>query len=973
MFDNEHYYYVKHIPVANLNISILGLNSACLAGSDKDQGNLVLGDIQVRKASTEVENADICMAIMHHPFDWFQKFDRGDIESLLSKECDFILHGHLHEQSINQISGPGRFSTVVGAGACFEKRTSFNSYNFVQLDLDSGKGKIHLRMYSDRDSGFWTNDTITYSVAPNGAYEFPLPAHICKPLVEESVIESQESKAEVNTQVTQLTGIPLRPQPYFAHFFHLQANFTGRVEERKMLTDWFNGPRNPLFVLLAIGGMGKSSLAWYWLKNDIDHSSLQGIFWWSFYEGEASFTKFLDDAIIYASGNKTNPADTKSNYEKSRILLSLLQQHRFLFVLDGLERQLGSYYDPKDSRCEEDSEDEMAQARACVDPYFGRFLCDLVSSEPKTKILITSRMRIHDLEDDSGNPFYGCHVEELKQFNHDDAFSFMNAQGVIKGTRKEILDACDVYRCHPLSLRLLSGLIARNLQNPGDISVAPRYDIHADLKARRHHILEVAFNSLPEELQKLLSEASAFRSTITYDALSIFNDFGNDLKFEKALKDLVDWSLLLFNKDNKHFDLHPIVRRYAYDRLIDKKTTHVRLQEYFISRFPLFEKLENLDDITPIIELYYHTVKAEQYEDAIKLYKSKLQEAIYFWFSAYQTTVELLLLLFPRGLDEVPCLQRENDQAYVLNELGQAYNKLGQTRLAAHAYNQAVKIAEKHCDKADLSLYKCDLADLLISMGKLKDAEKYLKYKMRGSQLNFDQMNTARYYAYLLIFKGSFIESSFLFNEIIKRLYKKRDPEQALSVTFNDKSRLFILMKRPYDAYKAAVAALEFWNKISEPYETDHIIAEWMIGQALIYMSFNSPDKRDELLLEAEIHLKEAIIRCHNVNLVESEPGILLSMALWHYAKGERKLAEDLAEEALSIANRCEYRLNQAEIHNFLARLYLDQDDKIGATQHVQIAFERAWCDGPPHCYKPALDTAKELLEGLGIKEPEKL
>jgi hypothetical protein len=74
LFDNEHYYYVKHIPVANLNISILGLNSACLAGSDKDQGNLVLGDIQVRKASTEVENADICMAIMHHPFDWFQKF-----------------------------------------------------------------------------------------------------------------------------------------------------------------------------------------------------------------------------------------------------------------------------------------------------------------------------------------------------------------------------------------------------------------------------------------------------------------------------------------------------------------------------------------------------------------------------------------------------------------------------------------------------------------------------------------------------------------------------------------------------------------------------------------------------------------------------------------------------------------------------------------------------------------------------------
>ena len=177
-------------------------------------------------------------------------------------------------------------------------------------------------------------------------------------------------------------------------------------------------------------------------------------------------------------------------------------------------------------------------------------------------------------------------MEELKQFNQEDAFSFMRAQGVIKGTRKGILDACEAYGYHPLSLRLLSSLIARNLQDPGDISVAPRYDVHLDLKARRHHILEVAFNSLPKELQKLLSEASAFRSTITYDALSIFNDFGNDMKFEKALKDLVDWSLLLFNKDVKHFDLHPIVRRYAYDRLVDKKIHMFGYKSISYSVFP---------------------------------------------------------------------------------------------------------------------------------------------------------------------------------------------------------------------------------------------------------------------------------------------------------------------------------------------------------------------------------------------------
>ena len=375
---------------------------------------MFLGTCKYAKALDEVKDADICLAVMHHPFDWLQKFDQDDIKPLLSKKCDFILQGHLHEPSLEQISAPGRFSTIIAAGCMLQKRTSHNSYNFVQLDLDEGKGKTHLRMYSDKDGGFWTNDTITYSAVRNGIHEFSLPTHICKPMIEKNVTEPQEPEIKFDPQVPIFAKIPLKPQSYFAHFFNLQVNFTGRVGERKILTDWFNGDMNPILVLVAIGGMGKSSLSLYWLKNDIDTSSLEGIFWWSFYEGEASFTKFLDDAIIYASGKETNPADTKSDYEKSRILLSLLQEHKFLFVLDGFERQLGIYYDLKEeSLCHEGSEDEVAQARSCVNPYFGRFLCDLVSSEPKTKTLITSRMRIRDLEDVAGNPFEGVGWKSL--------------------------------------------------------------------------------------------------------------------------------------------------------------------------------------------------------------------------------------------------------------------------------------------------------------------------------------------------------------------------------------------------------------------------------------------------------------------------------------------------------------------------------------------------------------------------------
>jgi hypothetical protein len=73
----------------------------------------------------------------------------------------------------------------------------------------------------------------------------------------------------------------------------------------------------------------------------------------------------------------------------------------------------------------------------------------------------------------------------------------------------------------------------------------------------------------------------------------------------------------------------------------------------------------------------------------------------------------------------------------------------------------------------------------------------------------------------------------------------------------------------------------------------------------------------------------------------------------------------------LSIADRCEYRLKQADIHDFLASLALNADDRAVARRHAEVAKERAWCDGPPHCYNPALDEA-ERLRGETRQDREK-
>ena len=104
-------------------------------------------------------------------------------------------------------------------------------------------------------------------------------------------------------------NIPLPPQPYLVHPYPLQKNFTGRLGERRMLSDWLRANDEPVISLVAIGGMGKSALAWVWMYRDVlglpvpgfaeaatanDGVRLQGsdrpegVFWWSFYEPRGS-------------------------------------------------------------------------------------------------------------------------------------------------------------------------------------------------------------------------------------------------------------------------------------------------------------------------------------------------------------------------------------------------------------------------------------------------------------------------------------------------------------------------------------------------------------------------------------------------------------------------------------------------------------------------------------------------------------
>jgi formylglycine-generating enzyme required for sulfatase activity/3',5'-cyclic AMP phosphodiesterase CpdA len=173
-FDDEHYFYAQQLDLKAGPVAVLGLNSAWLSGSDQDLGHLALGERQVRQALESVGKGNLRIALLHHPLEWCQEFDRNDCEPLLMQACDLILHGHLHRTGLLSLTTPDAGAMVIAAGACYETRQYPNGYNLVQFNVEAGQGTVYLRRYSDERGGFWTKDVMTYRNIEDGIYPFRL-------------------------------------------------------------------------------------------------------------------------------------------------------------------------------------------------------------------------------------------------------------------------------------------------------------------------------------------------------------------------------------------------------------------------------------------------------------------------------------------------------------------------------------------------------------------------------------------------------------------------------------------------------------------------------------------------------------------------------------------------------------------------------------------------------------------------------
>jgi len=175
----------------------------------------------------------------------------------------------------------------------------------------------------------------------------------------------------------------------------------------------------------------------------------------------------------------------------------------------------------------------------------------------------------------------------------------------------------------------------------------------------------VGTRNLIQRAQRLFGAKNAPQNDTSREVLT---PASHDLNAD--LQDLLARGLLHRDEKTNRFDLHPIVRRYAYDRLTagDRTAVHTQLRDYFAA-VPTKDTVQTLDDLQPVIELYHHTVLAGQYDEACDLFYERINQATYYQFGAYQMRIELIRALFPDGEDRPPRLKDEGGQAWTLNSL----------------------------------------------------------------------------------------------------------------------------------------------------------------------------------------------------------------------------------------------------------------------------------------------------------------
>lgn len=538
----------------NGTMKFLLINSSWSAIGNSDYGKLKVSRWQLERLRNNLyakENADITLALMHHPVDWLAKSEQQVLyDYLTDKRCtpsDILLHGHIHDGKVEHISTPDRniISLVTGLGYPEKSEKGLERlkngscrYSIYCFDVENNKMSTWLRV--SRGNGEFVADTLLYKNAGESGYFEQLYK---MPLSLREISTSLSFPTKFDISIAEVDSVKRVPE------------WVGRESELSLI----DSKRISVLAITGTGGQGKSALASEILRRNArgENSKYDAGIWIDCRELPDSLHFKIIQTLDSLSGGKESTAlyrdekleDTVKRFSK------YLVDYNLLLVFDNI-----------DAYVKVDTEGPTSE----LEPFLNSFL----NIEHGSLIILTCRPSfIHDSAD-----FYNL---KLSGLSLDDGIEFFKKRGVRfekgndENSCKKIIDLTNG---HPYWLGLIAGQI-----NSGRDTLKKLVEKFSRREVPERRRIQEYFKNIWDQLnkerQKLLRYLVEAHRPLTDHEISILDRGPHKVKQE--LRRLERLGLVEPHENVNEitsYQVHPLIREFIHE------TFTPQAQEQFVQR-----------------------------------------------------------------------------------------------------------------------------------------------------------------------------------------------------------------------------------------------------------------------------------------------------------------------------------------------------------------------------------------------------
>ena len=499
-------------------------------------------------------------------------------------------------------------------------------------------------------------------------------------------------------------------------------NWQGRNQEIQQLTDWFADTNINTIGIQGLSGIGKS-----WLAAKVYQSKLFESRFWADVSQKPDFTVFAKNALKALTGKFSEEVDQLNELELLiNNLLEVAKQQRCLLVIDNLETLLDT---------------ERVFGWGYRDFFQAWLQCGSTS-----KLLLTSQIIPFIMQNNC--PW----LPPLKGLAETEGAQLLQELG-IQGSETELQEFTRYLDGHPTLLRFVAAYLGRDthireaeklgLRQLDQLFEEVEGDYRDRQRVRCEHLLALHYERLRPELGQFFLNLSIYQHPrFNRDAAAVVfpaeDASGSPNKIQKALHELTSCSLLeeINLKNEKHYQFPSIVWLYAKQKA-GKQPEALRRKviAYCQSITPDKSTWETLEDLASYLEIFYHYCELKEYTQAFYtiFHSNDYDDCENFLRLRGYNTVRTslygqLVQVWQRQLNESEMRAFE----LALTCLGDAYDNLGQYKLAIDYYRQSLKIASLICD---LEGKAGSLINIGLAYISLEDYGRAFKYTYKGVKL----------------------------------------------------------------------------------------------------------------------------------------------------------------------------------------------------------------------------------------------